>query len=366
MNSLLCRLCGSQSLSRLPDPHPNRAIVSNLAVIAEALEKYACTACGIISRVHGPVNFQSTEYDLYAHAPGGTIENARQASYARWISSLAPGARSFFEAGCGNGSLLLALRTLNPHSTVCGVEPAPGAAAQALTAGVDVECDLLRPRARGKEASLAIAVNVIEHTPDPLGFVRDLATQGEQVLVVCPDGSVPNSEMLFADHLQSLTSADIQRLFTDAGLRVVSQERAPAEIGPFLATLAKRDRNDHASVDTPPRSHDAARRYLETWSGLDAALQQRLDRFDDLLCFGAGEAAALLRAYCPKAWARIRACIADEVSDHTFFEKEVYRTADVRLGPVLLGARPQVQHALASRISAAGGTPITWDDLVSF
>ncbi len=365
LSRIHCRLCGSSACERLPNPHPQQAIVSNLAVIVEPLEKYACQHCGVIFRARGPVNFQSTAYDLYAHPPGGQTENIRQTAYANWISALAPHATGFFEAGCGNGSLLLALRALRPTARLRGVEPAPGAAAEALAAGLQVECDLLRARDVATEMPLAFAINVIEHTSDPYAFLRDLATHGREVLIVCPDGENPNCEILFADHLQSLSAEHLQLLFASVGLRVVAQQRAPDHIGPFFATLGVRDERIRSSTIRSARDHSAARRYLRTWAQLDTALTARLNRFDAVWCFGAGEAAALLRAYCPSTWSRVDACIVDSASSPKFFDKPVYDSADVPQGAIIIGARPAVQQALASRINAAGGTPIIWNDLIS-
>jgi hypothetical protein len=276
---------------------------------------------------------------------------------------MASDAREFFEAGCGNGSLLLALRQLLPEGLFRGVEPAPGAAEQAQAAGLTVECDLLRPSASVKRASIAIAVNVIEHTPDPLQFICDLGTHGQKLLVICPDGDNANSELLFADHAHSMAPAHLRSLFARAGWRVIAQERAPSDIGPFFATLGVPSKAAMPVDVAQLQSFDSKRDYLNTWAALDEELVARTQHHDVLPCFGMGEAAALLRAYCPRTWARIDVCVVDEPRSATFFEKPV-RRIDGSGGPILLGVRPQAQAGLSGRLASGGYESVRWDDLV--
>lgn len=326
-----------------------------------ALDKIACGNCGLITREDGtPITFDAG-YTLYEHEIGREHEISRQGHYARWITSLVPSFRSLYEAGAGNGSLLESIRRLTKVETLRGCEPAPGAAAFARRAGLDVETGLLAP-ASGEPLDIAISVNVIEHTEDPVGFLRMLATHGRRVLVVCPNGQKPNNELLFADHRWSFAPEHIASLFARAGISCDEQVAAPPEIGNFFASLGTPD-NAHPSPATPWRDWSGHAAYLATWSRLDEILASRAP-MEPLYCFGAGEAAGLLRAYCSNVWKRVIACCMDEPDAPTFGDLPVISISNVPAGAcILLALRPPMQRIVADRLDDRFRV-IRWDDLI--
>jgi hypothetical protein len=105
--------------------------------------------------------------------------------------------------------------------------------------------------------------------------------------------------------------------------------------------------------------------YLQAWRDLDASLLQRCP--SQLVAFGAGEAAGLLRIYAPQTWSRVRAVTLDDgsgdyaglpVSDYASLKPDTSQA-------VLLATRPAAQDTLVARLEADGHVPIRWDDLVT-
>jgi hypothetical protein len=105
--------------------------------------------------------------------------------------------------------------------------------------------------------------------------------------------------------------------------------------------------------------------YLAAWQQLDALLCERLS--PQVVCFGAGEAAGLLRAYAPAVWTRVRVCATDTGGGTgvTFGDRPHVRLdAVASASTVLVGVRPQDQPAIASRLRSRFANVVTWYDLV--
>src|SRR5438093_1096741 len=83
--------------------------------------------------------------------------------------------------------------------------------------------------ALGGPVELAISVNVIEHVLSPHAFLQSLRAavrDGGHVVVICPDGDVPNYELLFYDHLYSFGSNALLALASAVGLVGIRIEKA--------------------------------------------------------------------------------------------------------------------------------------------
>jgi hypothetical protein len=213
---------------------------------------------------------------------------------------------------------------------------------------------------------LVIAVNVIEHTTDPIGFLTALraALKPDGMLViVCPDGARPGLDLLFVDHVFSFGREHIGTLLSRAGLQRLGASQAPRSLGAFqMAIGRRREAIQPKAISAPPRTEDVTR-YLGQWRQLDERLQQRVE--GPLVCFGAGEAAGLLRAYAPRTWARVRACAIDGSPRGRFGDLPVIPIDAVKSdAQVLAGVRPVDQQRLAERLGTRFRRVVTWYDLV--
>ena len=107
-------------------------------------------------------------------------------------------------------------------------------------------------------ADLVIAVNVIEHTIDPIAFLTALraALQPDGLLViVCPDGGRPGLDLLFVDHVFSFSREHLGTLLSRAGLQRLGASQAPRSLGAFqMAIGRRRDATQTKAIPAPAAS----------------------------------------------------------------------------------------------------------------
>jgi SAM-dependent methyltransferase len=346
-----------------------QSMTSDLQVVPMPLGKWSCSRCGLAYRDPAlpPAAHFESGYALYAHPPGGFAEHKRQSQYAKWIAASVGSAARVLDVGCGNGSLLAALQQLWPASRLMGCDVSPDAVRYAREAGLDVWTGGPTDRSPGMSADLVLSVNVIEHTADPHGFVAALASAvrtGGKVVLICPDGRRTGIELLIADHLFSFDAHHLDAMLTAAGLTARHWVAAPRELGAFQMVVASR-----GGLPSGVRARDpgdllvARRTYLAAWGQLDAALSSRLP--PEVVCFGAGEAAGLLRAYAPDVWARVTSCATDAHIQGSFGERRLVPLNDVSAdATVLVAVRPQDQPVVADRLGPRFRRVVTWYDLV--
>ena len=364
-----CIVCSGTKWTALPDPG-SQSMASDWRIVAEPLARMVCDDCGLARRVptdNGLSLFESG-YELYARVPGEVRERARQDAYAAWIAGSVPTAPvQVLDVGCGNGSLLRALRAHWPGAAMLGCDPS----AEAIEHGASDDLRLWRGQALdlppGLVVDLVITVNVIEHTPDPRRFIsalRDALDADGRLIVVCPDGSHPGLELLFADHLFSFTPPHLEALLAGAGMETVATSRAPAALGAFQMAVARRSPERRRQSRAVPGRVPGRAEYLERWRDLDGRLLERLGR--RVVCFGAGEAAGLLRAYAPRSWSRVVACAADAPSASTFGTLPVMTVEQIDPNAsLLLGVRPDDQPQLRERLQARFPHVVEWYDLIA-
>jgi SAM-dependent methyltransferase len=369
-----CIVCGGTRWCSLPNPRPDRSMLSDLRVIDSPLDKEACAICGLVRRqAHVSRTLFASGYTLYDHPPGAAREEARQQAYAEWLSSqVATAPRSILDLGCGNGSLLLALGRRWPGARLRGLDPSPESVARARDAGIDAQCGSVGI-AGVDPADVVVSVNVIEHVEEPRAFLQSMATlvaPGGRALVVCPDGGIAWLELLFADHLWSFSRAHVHHMAAKAGLEVVDWTAAPPGLGPFQLSRLERAKRSAPNLESlaagAAELTSAKQGYLRAWAQLDEELLVRSRETRSLVCFGMGEAAALLRAYAPALWSRVKLCAADRPEGDVFGGVPVIDYTGGRLEwPVVLGVRPEAQDRVARRLQDNGCSVIRWDDRIA-
>lgn len=342
-----------------------------------ALAKMSCLACGTAFHASSSAEndiraIYDDNYNLAAAAPKS--DAARAQAYGRWIRGECVPPSAILEIGCGSGALLSELRQTWPDADACGVDPALPETARSQQ-GIRLVRGFIEDVPAGTGPfDLIIAVNVIEHTIDPTAFLRSLrdhlAPDG-RIVIICPDGHSPNVELLFYDHLYSLTRGALRICGRRAALATEKQASAPSAIGDFQMSIfaAQTDDRDKplAQDADSVRLHSERQSYLEHWRTLDQFLLDRSRSATNLLTFGAGQTAALLRTYAPKTWARIDSLVLDDPTEAWDLGQPVasYRDAVQNLRwPTLIATAPHVQEAVARRLERDGLHPITWNELI--
>ncbi len=362
----------------LRSPHPAQSIASDGRVYPRALRKLSCLQCGAASHAEG-ISGQDVRtiydsgYALAGAAPKS--DTARARAYGHWIQSECSAPRSILEIGCGSGALLREFSMIWPEANCFGIDPA--------LRGADRSDGLVRlergfvediPGGVGN-FDLIVAVNVIEHMPSPGKFLASLhqrlAPDGK-IIIVCPTAEPPNLELLFYDHLYSLTTSALDYVIASTPLIVRRHAFAPPAIGEFqMVVFELVDQAPDQPSRQPSFSKLCSERqfYLDGWSKLDQALLDRSRSAAPFVAFGGGQTAALLRAYAPRTWARVELIVLDEPNEGWSLGIPIasYRNAvqNLAAAEVLIATLPRVQHAIADRLRSDGLQPISWNDLIA-
>ena len=91
--------------------------------------------------------------------------------------------------------------------------------------------------------------------------------------------------------------------------------------------------------------------YLKAWCNMDETLLSRTASVSRTVLFGAGQMAALLRAYAPRLWDQVGLLVVDDISDAWKFDKPVSTYSDskrsLRGAAVVVATAPSLQAQLS-------------------
>ncbi|MDZ7927280.1 MAG: class I SAM-dependent methyltransferase [Agrobacterium sp.] len=372
--TIACPACMGTKWKLLPG-WPHQSMLSDGRSVPAPLEKKHCGVCGLVQHSSPPSQATieaifSSDYALHTRLVDNAFEKQRQTLYADWILNLLDTSTiaSIFEIGAGTGLLMAELRRRAPQLRLRGVEPVVSAVSEAA-ADIDIEVGLLRDiNTALLKVDVVLSVNVIEHVHDPVEFLmqsRAALSEGGRIVVICPDGDHPSTEMLIYDHIHSFTLRSFEKIVQRAGLTITDRQLAPAALGAFQAVVLSPGSNDSAASPMIDDLYERRSSFLRRWQQLDQVLSERVGDCSSLWAFGSGENAQLLRAYAPKVWSKVQGIVADSAG--VFDGKPIAPYQTARTGgkrTILLAVRPGIQGVVDDRLSADGHTVIRWDDLV--
>lgn len=335
-------------------------------------------SCGLVSHVTllSDAHVRSVydqDYSLSAASPAA--DKQRALNYVGLLEKWMQPASRVLEIGCGSGALLKEVQSRWPQAALFGLDPA-------LPPGVENHESIQFERGfferyAGNAGSMDVvfSINVIEHVSSTRDFftgAASLLAPDGHLVVVCPAANPPNLELTFHDHLHTFTQAALSVAARSAGLFLVEHTPHLGRVGDFQLAVFRRKPADQPGPipdTTQPESLFKARAdYLLAWAGLDELLIGRSHSASRMVMFGAGQMAAMLRAYAPRLWDRIDLMVMDNVADAWRFEKPLATYASVRQeltgSAIVVATSPGSQSAVSQRLIADGLTAIRFDDVI--
>lgn len=343
----VCPACGASDMVDLPSPHPTRSMASDGRIIQEKLFKRSCVSCGHGFHAYPPTpdtlrGLYDNAYDLGLRDRGA--EKARAEDYAGQITALLPDVqvRSFVEFGCGTGSLLAILSHKWDSACVVGVEPSARLAQAARTTvpnSIRIEQAFAEDfvTSAGTAHDVCLSVNVAEHALSPVSFLnacREAVRPEGTVIVICPDGETPSSELLFYDHVSSFTSHSLAAFAHRAGLTPIRSNPLGGRLSGFRAHLLQRGEEKRATPPPHDKLADQRSRFLQTCKNCESAVERATD--GEYAIFGIGEFTDLLAAYSPSVVDRASYFVVDNPVGGECHGKRVVATKDFLISPVSL------------------------------
>lgn len=382
MTDSRCYLCGKSELEEFPRIRDS-SLTTDGKLVPLAARNAQCRNCGLmqklqnVDRIFEHLSY-TDKYDLYDRPGVKKFDEARYQSYAQWVAEHLPQAPArIIEIGCGAGWVLAWLQEVHPQHRFEGLEPAASACKAAQANGVRATQGMLsevKPALGRGSFDMAYSINVVEHTPDPIQFLRAMAAivkPGGTVLTICPTSDVISSESLYIDHLFSIRSDNLRAMYGRAGLRTVQWASGAGGAMEDLQLLV----GTVGGVVEPEEEHSvpeallqARRNYYGAWYAFDDVLVERIGDAETVICFGAGETSDLMSFFAPKAWARVRGYAIDRIIEEKperyrdlplYFIEEVPKTATL-----VLGTKQHYQPKLYQRLSQQFRHIVRWDDIL--
>jgi 2-polyprenyl-3-methyl-5-hydroxy-6-metoxy-1,4-benzoquinol methylase len=171
-----CRIC-SAPVHRVFDLRSHRHQGVTVPV-------FRCRRCDAFFSNGGPVNYDDVDLTAYYLAYASAIKERYQRVFRRVETLVRPG--RFMDIGAGMGFSLEVAQERGWASS--GLEPNLSLARHARERGLDVAHGYLDDNQQG-EYDLIVIDNVLEHVPDPAGFLRHakrLLTRSGLMLVAIP------------------------------------------------------------------------------------------------------------------------------------------------------------------------------------
>jgi len=387
----ICQVCGSNNWLDLPNPVPTRSVTTAGRILDEPLGKAQCSKCGFVQRIHaqflGYTDYYQQDYANYYNRPGThQFHIQRYRVLVEWMASvlrpLTP--LKILDVGCGQGWAMEAMKNMYTPAIIEGVEPSRYNSKVAIENGFKVFEGVLGEVALpAKSYDLVYSNNVIQHVTNAREFVISLkgaVSNNGVIIVTCPDGTVPNIEILWSDQNFSFLPMHLMRLFKDVGFAVISWFPSPSSpsVPPaqmfFLSENPKyASGREGMGIPTPniDEIYILKSKYLESFKKIDEYICTKIEQCAQVFNFGASYWSSVLAAYCPNYWKKVSACIVDDADgiEHGFLGTEVVQLNSVSTFDgcaIVLGTGPATHKTLRERLSASCMNTVSWENFIQY
>jgi SAM-dependent methyltransferase len=381
----VCQVCRTRDWYDLPDPASGRCVTTAGRMLNESLGKAQCARCGFVQRTRaqflGSTDYYERHYAEYYDRPGTARFHAeRYRVVADWMAAAQPFTpRRILDVGCGQGWTMDAMRARYPGATIEGVEPSHFNGSAARKRGFAVYESRVGDGAMPEERyDLVYCNNVIQHVTNARNFVASLTqlmADDGAIVITCPDGSLPNIEILWADQNFSFLPVHLVQLAGDIGLGAIRWYASPESpsVPPAQMLVLSHPRSpadQRHETQLPVRSlpdlYDARCDYLNAFQTLDEYLFSRTRESNRVFNLGASYWSSVLAAYCPTYWETVSACVVDDARGGAaaFSGKEVIDLSSVspqEHDALVFGTSPTTHRALEDQFARSWNRVVTWD-----
>lgn len=386
-----CQVCGTNNWLNLPNPVPDRAITTAGRIVNEPLGKAQCAGCGFVQRIHarflGDTDYYEQDYAKYYERPGTRqFHIARYRVLAEWMTSVLPAIpfRRILDVGCGQGWAMEAMKAFYPDATIEGLEPSNFNSEVARARGFKVyEARAGKAALPEDKYDLVFSNNVIQHVTNAREFVeslKEVVTDDGVIVITCPDGSIPNIEILWSDQNFSFLPAHLIRLCEESGLETMRWFSSPPSpsVPPAQMLLLSKDgglKEGKPGMTVPPPNlqagYEAKCDYLNSFERIDSHIGTRTEHSANVYNFGASYWSSILAAYCPTYWPRVLACVVEDTGnvEPQFLDKGVMALNQLHQNErdaLVLGTSPATHQALRPRFVSSWNTVVSWDDFLMY
>lgn len=283
-----CRVCG-ETIPTLAYDAPAPALTSIMTLLDVPTRVFVCDGCGHAQCDDIPdiqafydttyrISLSSADHDqVFSVAPDGTVlfRTDHQTDIALRLLDLPQGAR-VLDYGAAKADTLRKMvgrrADIAPH--VFDVS-ADYAAAWRGWVPEEAQATYTVPEAWLGQFDAVMSHFVIEHVPDPVGFLSDIAAllkPDGQALLSLPDVAANPGDMVVADHLNHFSEASLERALARAGLQLVALDRASFP-GAFFA-VAKRASPPAIAPGSAKNDAARAREICASWERATERLDQ--------------------------------------------------------------------------------------------